>query len=249
MHRCFVEPGGWKSSSVSLGPEEHHHLTKVMRAVNGDVVSVFDGQGREAKARVDAISNSCTTLSILSDETTPGPDVSIFLIQALPKGKRMELIIEKATELGVSVIIPVISERVVMRPDKRRGAEKQKRWQRIALSATRQCGSRWIPEVLPPCSLSEALRSAGPIDLSLMAHLGTGTLPLREVIERERVNDPKRIAFLVGPEGDWSENEVKIAVDSGAQSVGLGNRVLRVETAAIFGVSVLAYSLLEETSG
>lgn len=245
MHRCFLDPSEWTPSEVSLAREEHHHLAKVMRSVEGDVVSVFDGRGREATARVDKISGSTTSLSITGVENSPPPQVSIVLIQALPKGKRTELIVEKATELGVTTIIPVISDRVVLRLDNKHRAAKRKRWQRIAVNAARQCGTRWVPDVRPVCNLQRALDAEEALDLILLGHLGTGTRPLHEVLEEASTKDIRRIGLLVGPEGDWSDNEIELALGRGADSVSFGSRVLRVETAAIFGLSILAYRFLD----
>ncbi len=245
MHRCFVDPGVWTSSDVSLAPEEHHHLTKVMRAAEGDVVSVFDGRGREATARIEKISGSGTSLSIISVENTPPPEVSLVLIQALPKGKRTELIVEKATELGATTIVPVVSEHAVLRLDSKHRADKRERWQRIAVNAARQCGTRWVPEIRPVCNLEEALDAEAALDLVLLGHLGTGTRPLNEVLEEASARNLRRIGLLVGPEGDWSNNEIELALARGAESVSFGPRVLRVETAAIFGLSILAYRFLD----
>jgi 16S rRNA (uracil1498-N3)-methyltransferase len=155
----------------------------------------------------------------------------------------MELILEKATELGASIIRPVVTARVVSRLNDGQRKERRKRWQKIVLSAARQCGTCWIPEVAPIEDFAKAMLHVGSLDVVLMGALTVEARPLRHVLAGVRRRSPRSVGLLVGPEGDLSPSEVERAVGAGAVPVSLGPRVLRVETAALFGMSVLAYEL------
>jgi len=165
------------------------------------------------------------------------------LIQALPKGRTMELVVEKATELGVSSICPVISARVVPRIKERSRNERRRRWQKIALNAARQCGSSWVPEVARISGYGELVADLEGFDLVLVGSLGDDALPLRSVMRRERQSRPQNVALLIGPEGDLTSTETDAAVAAGAISVRFGAQTMRTETAALYGLSVLAYEL------
>ena len=266
MHRCFVKPEDWNESEIRLSRAEEHHLLHVLRAGTGDVVSVFDGRGREARARIVACETSSGTVTsstgsgrksershravlrmLAPARVVPPPSCRITLIQALPKGRGMDLIVEKAAELGVSVIVPVISERVVARPSGRQRRERETRWRRIALSAAGQCGSSWIPDVAAIAGCMDVLGGCGPFDLFLVGSLGDDARPFHSVVDKAVRRKPRRIALLIGPEGDLTPEEIREAINAGAVPVGFGPLILRVETAALYGLSVLAYSFLRES--
>ena len=258
MHRCFLKPEDWHRPEIKLSSEEEHHLVNVLRVKPNDTVEVFDGCGREAMARIKLNGDRRVVLEGLTATRTVSPQVCrCTLIQALPKGRKMDLIIEKATELGVSTIVPVVSERVVARLKVRQRRERRERWQRIALSAVRQSGSCWVPDVNSVLDYAEALAICGSMDLFLVGSLGDDARPLHEVIvdykttglslskrnarEAQEGRKPLEIGLLIGPEGDLTPEEMKQAVDAGAMPVSFGFQVLRVETAAIYGMSVLTY--------
>jgi 16S rRNA (uracil1498-N3)-methyltransferase len=244
MHRCHVEAGQWTAAGIRLSAEELHYLRDVLRVRDGEPVTVFDGCGREAEARVSlAESSGALKLTELRELPARAPKTAITLLQAIPKGARMDWIVEKATELGVSEIVPMLTERVVLRiaADQRR--EKAQRWQRIALSAARQCQTAIVPKVSDVTDLAGALALGRGADLFLVGALEPSARALKDALRARGAQRPARVALAIGPEGDFSAAELKAAVEAGAQPVSFGELVLRVETAALYGMSVLAYEL------
>jgi len=256
MHRCFVRPEDWDNDAVRLRPDVAHHLYRVYRAREGDEVAVFDGRGREGIARVGAVPAGkmrapCVLTLLRQSRAQPLP-ARIALIQALPKGKRMDWIVEKAVELGIAEILPVLTERVVTRLDSDRRAERASRWQRIAEGAARQCGTAWLPEVAPPVPLEARLAEAGRFDLFLAGSLDRAARPLRGVLRESLAARPGSVAVLIGPEGDLTPEESRAAVAAGAIPVCFGPLTMRLETAALYAMSVVVYEFrgveLEERS-
>lgn len=239
MHRCYIQSADWQSPEIALSEHEAHHLFDVLRAVKDDEVLVFDGQGRSARASVRSVEPPVLTVSD-AEVVLKQQQGGITLIQAIPKGKRMELIVEKATELGVSEIVPVLTERVVSVPKGERAARRVEKWRKTSVAAARQCGADWVPSVSEIVSLEKALEERGPFDLFLVGALTSDAKSLREVL-RDKARFAKTVALLVGPEGDLSLSELDMAVAKGAIPVSFGELVLRVETAAIYGLSILAY--------
>jgi 16S rRNA (uracil1498-N3)-methyltransferase len=167
------------------------------------------------------------------------PVPRVTLIQALAKPARMDWLVEKATELGVGEILPVTTERVVVEG----GQHKVERWERIAASAARQCGTPHVPRILPVCSLSLALERIAGFDLTVLGCLAPGVRRFREAMEMRRGSEVRNVALLIGPEGDFTPGETSAMLEKGAVPVSFGPLVLRVETAAVFGLSVLLYEL------
>ncbi|OGV66407.1 MAG: hypothetical protein A2283_20385 [Lentisphaerae bacterium RIFOXYA12_FULL_48_11] len=242
MHRCYVDPSIWNESEIHLPSDTEHHLVNVLRVSEGEMVEVFDGKGRHGSAQVDVARGRKAILKLSGSELSPKPGFSISLMQALPKGSRMDLIVEKATELGVSSIYPVMTERVVVRiNDREKREERRDRWQRIAIRAAEQCGVNWVPEVKPLDDLSRIVSMGQNFDLFLVGALTGDAQPLHEVMNRVVAEKKRSAVLLVGPEGDLTQLELKLSMDAGAIPVSFGANVFRVETAAIFGISVLAY--------
>jgi 16S rRNA (uracil1498-N3)-methyltransferase len=207
----------------------------------GDEVAVFDGQGTEAAATVAQIGPAHALLGSLRGVRRSRRDFSVSLIQALPKGARMDLIVEKATELGASDIFPAVSERVVGRLSEEQRRDRVERWRRIAVSAAKQSGAAWLPEIHPVRGLGETLEGLrGAFDLLLVGAIGVGAPGLREAL-RAAAGRPRRAGLIIGPEGDLSAGELRMAVEAGALQVSFGERILRVETAALYGLCALAY--------
>lgn len=250
MHRCFVSPEEWTGGLLCPGEEEAHHLADVLRVgQDGELVLVFDGNGRQALARARVFRSgrsSRVELEILSEQPVQRPTPRILLVQALPKGGRMDWIIEKAVELGVSEIFPVITERVVARLDARQSVEKSERWRRVAISAAKQCGTAWVPAVRPVADFGAALRLV-QADLVLIGSLAPDARPLRAALRELAARPVRSVALLIGPEGDFTPGELQLAAAAGAVGVSFGTLVLRVETAALFGLSVLAYEFSGQT--
>ncbi|HSR88371.1 MAG TPA: RsmE family RNA methyltransferase [Pontiella sp.] len=220
---------------VTLSAEESHHLSRVLRIQPGQEITLFDGRGRVAEAVVEAVGKSAVEARISRRWSVPRPAVEIELIQAVPKPDRWEMVLQKAVELGATGIQPILTQHTEFRPN----PKKQARWDRIVLNAAQQCEVRWLPELRPLTSMDAILPTLGGHDLALIGSLQDGAKPFREV----DVAGVKKAALLIGPEGDFTAGEVAAAVQAGAVPVSFGDRILRTETAAIFGLSVLAYKL------
>jgi 16S rRNA (uracil1498-N3)-methyltransferase len=234
----YTPPGTLSTDTVVLSPEESHHLARVLRIEAGQEMTLFDGRGTRANAAVTDVSKKAVTVRITARETVPPPAVDITLIQALPKPERFELILQKATELGVRRIQPVLSAHTIHRP---KDSEKQlARGRTIIRNAAQQCGTAWLPELKPLQPLAGMPLS---FDVAFIGSLHPNAKPFREAFAAPDRPALKTAALLIGPEGDFTEEEVRAAVAAGAVPVTFGRQILRTETAAIFGLSVLVYEL------
>ena len=234
----FAESEALKADLVVLSPEESHHLARVLRVEAGQELTLFDGQGTRAEGIIEAVTKKEVTVRITARETVPPPAVEITLIQAVCKPDRFELILQKATELGVRRIQPVLSAHTVNRS--KEPEKQQERWQTIVRNAAQQCGTAWLPEILPLQKCSAAALKA---DAVFIGSLHPNAKPFRDVFKSLDRSKIKTVALLIGPEGDFTEEEVNAAVAAGAIPVTFGKQILRTETAAIFGLSVMAYEL------
>ncbi len=242
MARFFLSPEAWGERAV-LGGDEAKHAAQVMRLRRGDAVTVFDGRGRSARAEITDVSKSELHLQLGEGETAPPVAPEIILAQAVPKGKTMDLIVQKAVELGVNAIQPLITRHTVVQVGEEDASKKATKWQRVALEACKQCGQNFLPEVAAPLSFAEWLpRAEG--DLKIVASLFPGARPLREILRAAPV--PTRVILLVGPEGDFSAQEGDSALAAGFQPASLGQIVMRAETASFFGISAVRYEFSED---
>ena len=241
--RCFAPPGAWESGIVSLDRAESHHLLHVLRADTSAAVTVFDGAGRSADGVLEKRGKDAHVVLASDVRVAERPVPRVVLLQAVAKAGRMDWIVEKGVELGLSVLVPVVTERTVVRMGKRERQARRERWERIARNAARQCGCDWVPEIEFPCGLNEALDTPGRADLFIVGSLQFATCHLRDVVtERSAARD---VRVLIGPEGDLTEDEQQAAIRAGAVPVSLGSRTLRVETASILVLGVLACMLGE----
>lgn len=239
-HR-FYQP---QLSTGCLSAEESHHAVHVLRLGDGDSGAVFDGQGSEARVRFTSANPDGLTYQILSTSRTPRPTCRIRFGQALTKPVSMELLVQKCTELGVSEIWPIASERSVPKPS----AEKRfaARWESIALSACKQSGQNWLPRILPSGPLDSFLSAPEPAPPSarIIASLQPESLPLPQLLREALAQGPcPAFDLLIGPEGDFTPAEMGRARAAGFRPASLGPLVLRSETASLFLASVLHYEL------
>ncbi|MBI2441074.1 MAG: 16S rRNA (uracil(1498)-N(3))-methyltransferase [Lentisphaerae bacterium] len=249
MMRCLIDVAQWSADEIELFPDEAHHLLKVLRARLGERVGLFTGQGHTAEATLIAARQKKAFLRLLraTRRQTPPPQTALTLIQAIPKHALMDIIIQKATELGAQAIQPLVTERVVVRLSPGAAERRRQRWQKIALEATRQCGRAWLPTILPVRSLPELTADLARFDLCLVASLQAEARSFREVIGPARAHlagTSTRLALVIGPEGDLTEAETSALQKAGARLVRLGEAVLRVETAALYGLSLLHYETI-----
>lgn len=234
MPRFFLSPEQW-NSPFSLRGDEAKHAAQVLRLSVGDEMEVFDGQGNFARATIDAISKSCVTAHWHEAHVHPLPSPEITLAVAIPKGKNWELVLQKATELGVAAIQPLVTQRTIAQPDR----EKCEKWQRIALEACKQCGLNYVPRVAAAEKFTSWL-AQHQADLPLLCSLTDEAKILRDVV-RGASPKPRKITVLIGPEGDFTEQETQAAVAAGFRAISLGATVLRVETAVFYALSALRY--------
>jgi 16S rRNA (uracil1498-N3)-methyltransferase len=238
MSRFYAPKAQWSGGRIVLDEAEGRHAVEVLRLRVGDALDIFDGAGGVASARLVMAGKRQVEAEILELYHTSRPAARTSLIQAVPKGKLFEWILEKATELSVSEIQPLLSDRTVVHLEGEERRRKQEKWQRTVIEACKQCGQNWLPTVHTPLSLDEVLRSPLAGD-ALIASLHVGALPFREALSVPLVGD---VSVFVGPEGDFTATEMSKIVIWGARPVSLGAIVLRVETAALYCLSILAHS-------
>ncbi|MDB4970487.1 MAG: hypothetical protein JWN44_6176 [Myxococcales bacterium] len=243
MSRLFIDPVKLAEDVVVLVDEDHRYLTRVLRLGIGDEVVLFDGKSVEASARIIRVGPRALELKV--EERRPVAAIErplVTVIQALGKGDKLDLVVQKATELGAARIIPVTTTRAVSRLDSGaiRTLSKQARWQKIAREAARQSGRLDVPEVEGVTSLSTALKASPKDALKLMLWEGARETSLRQALP---ATPPREIVIVVGPEGGFTVEEVDAARHVGFEPVGLGPRILRTETAALVALSILGYAL------
>ena len=220
---------------------EAHHAADGLRLKAGEEVSILDGAGREFLCIVQAVERKAVQLSVKQTLATAAPSCRVTLVQAIPKGKLLETIIQKATELGAFRIIPLLAERVATRLDEEDARHKGEKWQHVAVEAIKQCGQRWLPQVEAPATLPALLRRQEAFDLSLIGSLRPDARHPREFFNAAR--PPASICVWIGPEGDFSPSELDSICATGARPMNLGPLVLRCDTAALYALSILSYEL------
>lgn len=246
MHRFYVPPEQCQDPSLCLTGSEAHHAAHVLRLRSGERVVVLDGAGHEFLCEVQESLHGQTRLAVIERRRHPAPGSRITLLQAVPKGKLMETIIQKATELGVSRIVPLLSERVVPQFTGKDAAHKTDKWRLVTVEAIKQCGSPWLPEVEPPLTPDAFLDRREAFELPLLGSLAAGSRPAREyfaAFQAKCGRTPRSVCVWIGPEGDFTAAETESIKSQGALPITLGPRVLRTETAALYCLSILNYEL------
>ncbi|MBR4946401.1 MAG: 16S rRNA (uracil(1498)-N(3))-methyltransferase [Kiritimatiellae bacterium] len=241
MYRQQVSTEAIQQDLLVLEGEQAHHLLHVLRATEGTEVGAFDGAGLTRLYHV--VARSATALTLEAKQpvfSAVGAPVETVLFACIPKGDRMEWLLEKATELGVSKIVPVMSARTVVRLDAKQAVAKQARWQRIVEAASRQCGAAFIPEVLVPQAFGATVELMKQCSTLIVAALIPEAQPLKPVLDTLNPQTPgQQWGWWCGPEGDFTKDEMQTILDCGAVPVTLGPLILRAETAAIYGLANL----------
>ncbi|MEY2485784.1 MAG: rRNA (uracil1498-N3)-methyltransferase [Verrucomicrobiota bacterium] len=270
MHRFYIPADTWNADALILRDSEAHHARDVLRLKPGDKAVVFNGRGREITAEVVNIERREVQLRKLVETETPPLRCRITLAQAIPKGKNMDLIVQKAVEIGAAAIVPLISERTIVDLDAKEAAQKKEKWQHIAIEAAKQCGQNWLPEIGTPKKLKDFFGSSvaavydrrtvvptteprdrrlaqAPLHhLRLIGSLQPDAQHLKKILSQYVIDHgdrPTSVLMLVGPEGDFTPAELGLARSHGCVPITLGPIILRVETAAIYCLSVLSYEL------
>ena len=250
MHRFYIAPENWNPDALTLRESEAHHARNVLRMERGEKAVVFNGRGREITVEIVGLAQNEIQLRKLHEAETPPLRCRITLAQAIPKGKNMDLIVQKAVEIGASEIAPLISERTIVDLDPGMAGQKQAKWQQVAIEAAKQCGQNWLPQVRSPRKLKDFFAddsSAAHQDLRLIGSLQSDAVHLKKIIaeySHEHHERPTSVLIVIGPEGDFTPAELSLARGHACRPITLGPIILRVETAAIFCLRVLSYELL-----
>jgi len=251
LHRFYLPPEKCREDILWLDGQEARHALRVLRLQAGDDAIVLDGTGNEFSCKVESTSRDALSLRVKKKNFVPPPPCSFTLLVGIPKGKIIESIIQKSVELGARKIVPLLTERVITRLDDEGANLKREQWQQTAIEAMKQCGTAWLPEVEAPVSIEDFLARKEKLDLQLVGSLQKERRHPREVFrEYEKANGrlPESAAVWIGPEGDFTPNELKAILGGGAHPISLGNLVLRVETAAVYCLSILNYELNSSTA-
>lgn len=246
MHRFFLPPSQCQDSVLHLHEREAHHALHVLRLQKAERVIVLDGAGHEFLCETVALHRDGVELKVVQKNYSPPLPFQLTLLQAIPKGKIIESILQKATELGVFRMVPLLSERVTTHLDAGSAESKLEKWRLTIIEAAKQCGAPWLPQIEAPLSPKAFLGCDEQFDLPLIASLQSDSRHPREYFDSffsEHGRLPKSVCVWVGPEGDFTPAEINAAKSAGALPITLGRLVLRSETAAVYCLSVLNYEL------
>jgi len=239
MHRFFIDR--IQGEIVSLtDTEQLHHLKDVLRLKVNDEVSIFDGEGNDYAGVITGIDKRQVEIKVKQVRSANKTSVKLTVACAIPKGSRMDEVIDYLTQLGVERIIPMRTERTVVKLDSAKTEARLKRWQKIAQSAAQQSQRSRIPVIESVARFEDVILNSQDYDLKLIPNLSGERKPIREVVAETR---PKDVLVLVGPEGDFTAEEVGLALSQGFIAVSLGDTVLRVATAAIAVASYIKFTV------
>jgi 16S rRNA (uracil1498-N3)-methyltransferase len=232
--------------ALRIEGREAHHALHVLRMKRGEPVVVLDGAGHEFLCEIADASREALMLQVTQKNSITPPPCQITLLQAVPKGKIIESIIQKSVELGAYCIVPLLTERVVTHLNEKDKTARQEKWQLVAIEAIKQCGAAWLPKIETPVMIEQSFSRKEKFDLSLVGSLQTERRHPRECFQEFQAKcgrAPQSVAVWIGPEGDFTRDELKMIEASGALPISLGRLILRVETAAIYCLSILNYEL------
>lgn len=242
MHRFYFESANFNQQTITISDQhEVHHIKDVLRLKTGDELSIFNGLAQEALCVLDVIKESAIVVCVKSIKQASKRSLNLILACAVPKKAKFEFIIEKCTELGVDVIIPLKTKRSDVIYSKDKIALKQQRFQKVAINAAKQCGRQDVPKIYHMTEFKELFLSIPKDAQVLIASLVESSIPLIEAVRALSKNRP--IVILIGPEGDFTADEVAFAKAQGTQSISLGNTVLKVDTAAMTSVAFCRFFL------
>jgi 16S rRNA (uracil1498-N3)-methyltransferase len=243
MRSFFVGPKQIAGSTAVLSGAEARHVTHVLRLRAGDEIRIFDGAGCEYRARIEALPPGRVELAVMEKKVSPGlPAIRVTVAQGILKEKKMDRLVRQLSELGASRFIPVSGGRSVVRLEGARAASRAERWRRIAVEALKQCGRGDVMEIADVCGFEQVLEIGRACSRRIVfwehaaAPLGAETIPAPE----PRL-PPSSVMILLGPEGGFSEEEIRRAVDAGFCAASLGPRILRAETAAVAACALVQY--------
>jgi 16S rRNA (uracil1498-N3)-methyltransferase len=246
MHRFYLPPGSDPGTTLLLSGREAHHALHVLRVRAGEKVQVLDGEGLVRECQVSESGRDQVVLKILEKRQIPPLPRQITLAQAIPKGKLFESILQKATELGAARIVPLLTQRTIVRLDEAEDDRKLEKWRLVVIEAVKQCGSAWLPRVEAPMTIEQFLLKSSPAELPLVGSLRENAQHPRihfDAFEHKNGRKPKSVSVAIGPEGDFTDEELSALQSAGAHPITLGPLVLRTETAAAYCLSVINYEV------
>lgn len=239
--RFFISPAAVKTGIFQLNEKESRHALQVLRLKKGDGLELFDGEGNSFSGCVIGETHGRLSVRVEEPQKIEEPDFFATLGISVIKPERMEWLVEKSCELGASAIQPLFSQRSVIKLSRERWQNKISRWRKIALETCKQCGRSRVPAVEEPLDFKNYARGFKNFDLALIPTLAVPRHPPLGLVLRKH-STAKRVLGLIGPEGDFTREEVKMAIGGGAEPVSLGKRVLRSETAAVYLMSVFNFA-------
>ena len=245
MHRFFLAPEQCGGPILELSGREAHHALQVLRIRRGELVQVLDGAGQVLSCKMHTCDRRRVQLEVIEREVAPPRAYGVTLLQGLPKGKLIDAIIQKSTELGAERIVPLLTERVVVHLDGEEASAKAERWRGLAVEAVKQCGSAWLPQVEPPAPFTQWL-DCDKAELRLFGLLAPEACHPRQhflAFRRQHQRLPRSVSAWIGPEGDFSPAEIGELKSAGVLPITLGPLVLRTETAAVYCLSFINYEL------
>ena len=251
MRRFFVPPENVGEKYITIDDKNDlHHMERVLRLSAGDRLDISDSQVWEYRTEIVSIDEDCAKVLILDKQKfSSEPDIKITLFQGIPKQGKMELIVQKAVELGVSSISPVFTDRTVV-SDKGNFSKKIQRWQKISDEAVKQCRRGIIPQISQAVKMTEVIDSFGDFDLVLFPYENEDGVTIKDVLRQQNGSSDnakelnvESIAVIIGPEGGFSREEAERITGSGGKSVSLGKTILRTETASLAALSMIIYEM------
>ena len=244
MPKFFINKEDIKENTIKISGQDAAHISKVLRTEVGETLTLCDGCGTDFFAQVTSVSKEEVSLKI--KEVLPclaEPEISVTLFQGIPKQGKMDYIIEKCTELGISRIVPVATKRSVVKiDDKKSEVKKLERWRKIAAESVKQCGRGRIPEITDVMTFSEAIDFSKSLDLTIAAYECERDTSIKSALAEKK---PKTIGVFIGPEGGIDDKEVKMLKDADIQTITLGTRILRTETAGHTVLTAIMYEYNE----
>lgn len=244
MARFFVPQDAWSGEVIALPDAEARHAARVLRMGPGDAAEIFDGTGRVAEVAIGEADKRAVSVRVRSIRVAERAQPGIHLIVALIKGERFDVLVQKATEIGAASIRPVAAARCVVRLDGKDAEKRRDKWRQASIEAAKQCGHVILPDILPVCVPAEAFASAPPGARGIPA-LHPGGRTLGDFL----AGTPGDVTFAIGPEGDWTEEEMREAEGHGFVPLQLGRHVLRSETAALYVLSAASHELHRGAGG
>ena len=243
MHHFFVTPDQVKEDYIYIEGSDVNHVKNVLRMRPGEELEICDGNNKKYLCEIDEMTTEYVRVQIKEElgADTELPS-KLYLFQGLPKSDKMELIIQKAVELGAYEIIPVVTKRAVVKLDEKKAGKKVERWNSIAEGGAKQSGRSFVPKVTQVMAWKEALQYAKSLDVVLIPYeLAEGMAETKNVISS--INPGESVGIFIGPEGGFETAEVESAMEMGAKAITLGKRILRTETAGLTTLSILMYHL------